>query len=340
LTSTGGVLRPSIVERGTTLRKQDVVKAWGRILRGFPPSLSIEITRECPLRCPGCYAYEPEHLGEAGPLRSLADYKGEALVEGVLALVRRYRPLHLSIVGGDPLMRRKELDILLPKLSAMGVSVQVVTSAVVELPAAWRDIPHLSLVVSIDGLRPEHDARRAPATYDRILKNIEGHSIIVHSTITGQTAGRPGYFREFLDFWSNRPEVRKIWYSLFTPQKGAQGEEILTPVVRGQVLDELSRLRKDFPKLELPDLMIRGFEKPPQSPDDCIFARTTLNITADLKTRIAPCQFGGDPDCSQCGCVASAGLAGVGEYRLFGMMPLRSIFKLSNRVGDVLRPRE
>jgi MoaA/NifB/PqqE/SkfB family radical SAM enzyme len=322
------------------VRKQDVVKAWGRILRGFPPSLSIEITRECPLRCPGCYAYEPEHLGEAGPLRSLADYKGEALVEGVLALVRRHRPLHLSIVGGDPLMRRKELDILLPKLSAMGVSVQVVTSAVVELPAAWRDIPHLSLVVSIDGLQPEHDARRAPATYDRILKNIQGHSIIVHSTITGQTAGRPGYFREFLDFWSNRPEVRKIWYSLFTPQKGAEGEEILTPAVRGQVLDELSRLRKDFPKLELPDLMIRGFEKPPQSPDDCIFARTTLNITADLKTRIAPCQFGGDPDCSQCGCVASAGLAGVGEYRLFGMMPLRSIFKLSNRVGDVLRPRE
>ncbi len=333
-------MRPSIVVRGKTLRKQDVVKAWGRILRGFPPSLSIEITRECPLRCPGCYAYEPEHLGEVGPLRSLADYKGETLVEGVLALVRRYRPLHLSIVGGDPLMRRKELDILLPKLSAMGVSVQVVTSAVIEIPAAWRDIEHLSLVVSIDGLRPEHDARRAPATYDRILKNIEGHSIIVHSTITGQTAGRPGYFREFLDFWSNRPEVRKIWYSLFTPQKGAEGEEILTPVVRGQVLDELSRLRKDFPKLELPDLMIRGFEKPPQSPADCIFARTTLNITADLKTRIAPCQFGGDPDCAQCGCVASAGLAGVGEYRLFGMMPLRSIFKLSNRVGDVLRPRE
>ena len=42
--------------------------------------LSIEITRECPLRCPGCYAYEPGHLGDAGPLRELRDYKGEALI--------------------------------------------------------------------------------------------------------------------------------------------------------------------------------------------------------------------------------------------------------------------
>ncbi len=36
---------------------------WGRILAGMPPMLSIEITRECPLRCPGCYAYEDQHLG-------------------------------------------------------------------------------------------------------------------------------------------------------------------------------------------------------------------------------------------------------------------------------------
>jgi hypothetical protein len=42
-----------------------VVSAWGRILTGYRPNLSIEITRECPLRCPGCYAYGDDHLGEA-----------------------------------------------------------------------------------------------------------------------------------------------------------------------------------------------------------------------------------------------------------------------------------
>ncbi len=36
---------------------REVVQAWCRILSGYRPNLSIEITKECPLRCPGCYAY-------------------------------------------------------------------------------------------------------------------------------------------------------------------------------------------------------------------------------------------------------------------------------------------
>ena len=52
------------------MNNSDVVRAWGCVLVGNYPSMSIEITRECPLRCPGCYAYEPEHLHELGPLRS------------------------------------------------------------------------------------------------------------------------------------------------------------------------------------------------------------------------------------------------------------------------------
>ena len=78
-----------------------VVKAWGSLLTGYRPNLSIEITRECPLRCPGCYAYEPEHLGQVGSLRSVADYKGQELIDGVLELVRRYRPLHAGLPFRD-----------------------------------------------------------------------------------------------------------------------------------------------------------------------------------------------------------------------------------------------
>ena len=66
------------------MNKSEAFTALGHILSGYYPSISIEITRECPLRCPGCYAYEPEHLGEVGPLRSLADYQGQALIDGVL----------------------------------------------------------------------------------------------------------------------------------------------------------------------------------------------------------------------------------------------------------------
>ncbi|HWQ32355.1 MAG TPA: radical SAM protein [Blastocatellia bacterium] len=316
------------------MKKKDILRGWGRILRGYAPMLSVEITRECPLRCPGCYAYEPEHLGGGATLRSLADYKGQQLIDGVLDLVRRHRPLHLSIVGGEPLVRYRELNELLPQLDRMGIEVQLVTSAVRPIPAAWATIRALHLVVSIDGLQPEHDRRRAPATYARILQNIAGHSIIVHCTVTRQMAGRAGSFEEFMSFWSARPEVRKIWFSLFTPQKGADDTEILSASERAAVLEELARLRRSFPKVHLPDEVLEGYRHPPQSPGECIFARTTLSLTADLRSRISPCQFGGNPDCSQCGCIASAGLKAIGEYRLFRLLPVKFVYFASDRIGQ------
>lgn len=319
------------------MNSNDVFRAWGKILHGDYPSLSIEITRECPLRCPGCYAYEPEHLHQLGPLRTLADFKGQQLVDEVLALMDQYRPLHLSIVGGEPLVRFRELDILLPQLSERGIAVQLVTSAVREIPKNWANIKNLFLVVSIDGLQPEHDARRKPATYERILQNIIGHSVTVHCTITSQIAVRQNYLEEFVSFWSAKQEIKKIWFSLFTPQVGAEVEEILSPSQRSAVLKDLARLRTRFPKLDLPDSVIKGYLSPPASPEECIFSRTTLNLTADLKNKISPCQFGGNPDCSQCGCLASAGLKAVGDYRLMNLIPLRHIFNLSDKVGRTAR---
>ncbi len=316
------------------MKRSEVFRAWGRILTGRYPSLSIEITRECPLRCPGCYAYEPEHLAaEVGPLRALADHKGDELVEGVLAVVREHRPLHLSIVGGEPLVRFRELNTLLPRLSAMGVGVQLVTSAVRRIPPEWAAIEGLHLVVSVDGLQPDHDERRKPATYERILRNIQGQRITVHCTITRQQTERAGYFEEFLEFWSVKPEVKKVWFSLFTPQVGAEDPEIIPRSERPALLTRLSALGKKYPKLVMPKSVVDGYLRPPQSPAECIFARTTLSLTADLKSRVTPCQFGGNPDCSQCGCIASAGLKAVGDYRLMGFVPLRSLYEASDAVG-------
>ena len=115
-----------------------VIQAWGRILVGRRPNLSVEITKECPLRCPGCYAYGDAHLGGDVTLRRLSDYRGDELVERFLALVDRHRPLHVSIVGGEPLVRYRELGRILPRLAARNIHVQVVTSAVRSIPGEWR----------------------------------------------------------------------------------------------------------------------------------------------------------------------------------------------------------
>jgi len=319
---------------------RDVVQAWGKTLSGGKPSLSIEITRECPLRCTGCYAYEEGHVGEGVNLRQLRDKKGTDMVNGILAVVDQYRPLHLSLVGGDPLVRFRELSVLLPLLSERGIHVQVVTSAFREIPKEWAHIPRLNIVVSIDGLQPEHDIRRRPATYDCILKNIAGHQISVHCTITGQMMKRSGYLDDFLAFWARKPEVKRVWFSIFTPQVGSTASEILSPEERRQTVREMLRLRAHYPKLDMNDLVIKEFLSPPASPQECIFAQTTHTISADLTTRILPCQFGGQPDCSQCGCAASMGLAAIG-HRSIGMgITAGDVFRVSAAVGRAVRKRK
>ena len=316
---------------------EGIISAWGRILNGYKPALSIEITRECPLRCPGCYAYGDDHLGGGVTLREVRDFKGQELIDKFMAVVDHHRPLHVSIVGGEPLVRYRELGAILPELAKRRIHAQLVTSAVREIPKEWRGLFRLSIVVSIDGLQPEHDKRRTPATYDRILKHIEGHRITVHCTITRQQVNRAGYIEEFLRIWSERREVEKIWISLYTPQIGEISEERLRPDDRARVVDDLMALRVRFPKLALPQGLIEVYAEPPTSPDDCIFARTTTVLSADLKTRVEPCQYGGAPDCSQCGCIASAGLAAVARHQIFGFIPVGMIFNGSLKVGERMR---
>ena len=321
------------------MKSSEVMQAWKSILLGRRPSLSIEITRECPLRCPGCYAFDPAHLGGEGniTLRQLSDYKEDALIKNILRVVDEHRPLHVSLVGGDPLVRYRELETILPELHNRGIYVQIVTSAFRPIPAHWADFKRLNIVVSVDGLQPEHDIRRAPATYERILKNLAEATVTIHCTITGQIADQPGYLERFLQFWTERPEANKVWMSIFTPQQRATGSEILTPRMRASVIAELLRLRPLYPILDMHESALREFLHPPQSPADCIFARTTHTISADLKTVITPCQFGGKPDCSQCGCIASMGLAAVGHHKVVGGLTAGHLFKASDIVGRNLK---
>jgi sulfatase maturation enzyme AslB (radical SAM superfamily) len=316
---------------------REVVQAWGRILQGYRPNLSVEITRECPLRCPGCYAYGDDHLGGEVTLRGLADYKGDELVSRFKALIERQRPLHVSIVGGEPLVRHRELGEILPWLADRDIHTQVVTSAVRTIPSEWIGLNRLQIVVSIDGLQPEHDERRKPATYDRIVKHIAGHQITVHCTVTRQQARRDGYLEEFLHTWQDNPDTRLIWISLYTPQKGELSAERLTAADRARVIADLRRMRTRIPKLQMLDGMLNVYASPPASPEACPFAQTTECYSADLERRITPCQFGGNPDCSNCGCIASAGLEAIARHRLRGGLPVGRIFYASMSVGKAVR---
>ena len=316
---------------------EGIIKAWGRILTGYQPNLSIEITRECPLTCPGCYAYGSDHLGGEVKLRELQDFKGQQLVDAMFALLEKHKPLHVSIVGGEPLVRYRELSEILPRMAEMGIYTQLVTSAVRPIPIEWAGLRRLQLVVSIDGLQPEHDERRKPATYERILKHIEGHDIRVHCTVTRQQVRREGYLEEFAKFWSANPAVSQIWFSLYTPQVGEVSAERLTKADRQKVVGDLLAFRSKYPKLRAHEALLDAYVVPPDSPDDCIFAKTTACVSANFEKPITPCQFGGNPDCTNCGCLASAALAAVGRHKLPGGIQVGTLFDASFEIGNRVR---
>lgn len=312
-----------------------ILAAWGRILGGATPMLSIEITRECPLHCPGCYAYGEEHLGGAITLRQLHDHRGDDLVNGVLGLVRKHRPVHVSLVGGEPMVRHRELARILPALADMGIYTLVVTSGVIPVPAEWCKLPRLEMAISVDGLPEHHDERRKPATYARILKNIQGCLVNVHLTITAPMLSREGYLEEYFDFWSARDDVRCIWFSLYSPQVGEHSAEMLSRKQRLAIAERLPMWRAQFPKLILKHEMIEVLDAPPKSPDECLFSKISVNYSADLETTVEPCIFGGNPDCSQCGCGVTLGLEAVGKHRLKGGLRVGSLVGGSVRIGRV-----
>jgi hypothetical protein len=79
--------------------------------------------------------------------------------------------------------------------------------------------------------------------------------------------------------------------------------------------------------------MLDVYARPPRAPEECVFAQTTECISSDFERRITPCQFGGDPDCNNCGCIASAGLEAIGRHRLTGGLQVGRIFYASLHVG-------
>jgi hypothetical protein len=98
-------------------------------------------------------------------------------------------------------------------------------------------------------------------------------------------------------------------------------------------------LRRIYPKIGMPEGLVKQYATPPKNPDECIFAQTTTCVSADFTHQITPCQFGGNPDCAQCGCIASAGLKAVGAHRLTGGIRVAAIFEQSMKIGRMMRNR-
>ena len=274
-------------------------------------------------------------MGGLVTLSQLSDLRGDSLVDGILALVERHGPMQVTLVGGEPLMRARELSRLLPILSARGIFTTVVSSGVIPIPAEWTSLPRITVAISVDGLPEHHDERRKPATYERILRNIAGRRVYIHWTVVRSHVENPDYLRQYLSFWSARPEVHRIWMSVYTPQKGEQSPEMLAPMDRARLAEAIPALIRDYPKFLTTAGVAKAVLRPPESPSECAFARVSANYTADLRTRVRPCVFGGNPDCAQCGCAISSALHWITNEKL-GPVRARHLFNASMGINSAM----
>ena len=212
----------------------------------------------------------------------------------------------------------------------------IVTSGIIPIPLEWMSLPRFIAAVSIDGLPEHHNVRRHPATYERLLANLAGRTVNVHWTITAQMLERAGYLEEYVSFWNAREEMRNIWVSLYSPQRGEESAERLSSAQREMIARELPRLRTRYRKLLTPEGYAEALLHPPASPKQCTFSRLSKNYSADLRTHVEPCVFGGDPDCSQCGCSASAAAHWISEYRVAGPLKAKHLLHGSMHVGSAI----
>ena len=147
---------------------------WSEALR-FPwpaedlNKLYLHVTFDCPLRCPHCYASGGERHVTSLPPERFAGIVAEAVQ-------RRFRAV--VITGGEPLFWSGFDDFCagLGELDRKGTQLALRTSLGFEIP--WTRMERIAalfdeIVVSVDGGRDAHDARRGAGRYDITVENLK-----------------------------------------------------------------------------------------------------------------------------------------------------------------------
>jgi len=143
---------------------------------------------------------------------------------------------------------------------------------------------------------------------------------------------RPGYLAEFLEFWTPRPEIEKVWFSLFTPQVGDRMPEILSSEERAQAIADMVELRKQHPKLDMPEAVIRQFASPPHRPQIVFCAHDSDRCRRTCRPRSLHASLAGIL-IARPAMHRIHGLASIAAHKLGGILSVGTIFKASSRLA-------
>jgi radical SAM protein with 4Fe4S-binding SPASM domain len=140
----------------------------------LPQEVSLQLTYRCNLRCSHCYQWnEKGFFRDFSPGRQRTEL-AVGIVERVLDVTSGNRA-KLFLWGGEPLMHSRfgEIAQLLqryPRTVNMCTNGLLLERKLDDLLAIGE---HLNLLISLDGLRDDHDALRGRGTFVRTVRNIK-----------------------------------------------------------------------------------------------------------------------------------------------------------------------
>jgi MoaA/NifB/PqqE/SkfB family radical SAM enzyme len=296
---------PARPRRGITA--YDLAKV-GFFLFGMPKNAfgSLDVSKECNLRCRHCYFFEQ-------------DYEGELSVEAWIARLedlranrsrREFPFFHCTWVGGEPLIRKD----LIERGRKYFHHNTVVTNGTIPLP----DWPDVHFYISIDGDEPTHEAiRRKKGIYRRAMQNIADHPQLEVTVAYCITRDNVHCIEQAVIDWA-RAGATHMTFDFYTPIESIAEPLFLPLEERDRVLDlllELKGIYGDFFVLPERALRLMKSDVCRQVTDNCLFARTAFALGPDGRQK-EKCMMGEKADCDRCGCVVPFYLASLVDRRL------------------------
>jgi MoaA/NifB/PqqE/SkfB family radical SAM enzyme len=280
----------------------------GFFLFGFPPNAfgSIDVSKECNLRCSHCYFFEQDHSSEL----SVGEWMAKLEHLKRTTSRREFPFFQCTWVGGEPLIRKE----LIERGRKYFRHNTVVTNGTIPLP----DWPDVHFYFSIDGDEETHERlRRKKGIYRRAMRNVREHpelEVTIAYCITSQNIH---CIEQAVIDWAEAGAAR-MTFDFYTPIETIE-EPLFVPFeVRDRVLDHLIALKRlygDF--FVLPERVFRMMKSDvcKRVTDHCLFAEKSFTFGPDGAPK-AKCMMGEKADCDRCGCVVPFYLASLVDRKL------------------------
>lgn len=254
-----------------------------RLVLGVRHTASIDITAACNLRCSHCYFYrDPRDIADEPSAAAWGERFRELRARGIRIVL---------LLGGEPALRPDVLDLA----DRAFPFIDVVTNGTIPIDKGFRH----RLFVSLDGGPTTHDAIRGQGVFARVLKNFSGDPRVVVHTVLGRKN-----FRELEEVARTAAEngFRGVVCGLYGSRPGVDDPDALTDADRAAILEEIRRVRGQYPSLiRMSERMLSWYARPHEL-RDCYWGRDVLHF--DVSWRRQPCL--GEGFCARCVCLGGA----------------------------------